>query len=213
MADVDLARAGWPSAARAAVQIKSGVAIECLPFADCSFALIASQYALEYAQQPAALIEAVRVLAPGGVLAIAVHGRETLVSRLAGEEREQLVGALSLELGVLLDRADPDAVRTALRALHSHCRGPSPLPALLGRSVDHALRWPGPDTRLVVAELEAQIAQSRVRLEDQQSAALDAAARDDWMRWLTDVGIEFQPWSALVMRGECLGWWLQGRRT
>lgn len=55
------------------IAFHSGVAMEALPFAECSFDWILSQFGLEYARRPEALDECLRVLAPDGRLAFVMH--------------------------------------------------------------------------------------------------------------------------------------------
>lgn len=52
-----------------------GTSMEALPFADKTFNIVISQFGLEYAP-PQAAIEAVRVLKPGGSVALCLHDRE-----------------------------------------------------------------------------------------------------------------------------------------
>lgn len=88
--------AGATPDCRAAVRFHSGVAAEALPFADASFDLVASQFGIEYADLRAALCEAVRVLTPGGRIALVVHHAGSRLAEVAGEETahvEHLLGA------------------------------------------------------------------------------------------------------------------------
>lgn len=57
----------------AGIRFHAGVAMEALPFDDASFDLVTSQYGFEYARRDAALAEALRVLRPGGTLALVMH--------------------------------------------------------------------------------------------------------------------------------------------
>lgn len=58
------------------VRFVLGTSIEALPFAAASFDAVVSQYGFEYADPARAAPEAVRVLAPGGKLALIVHASE-----------------------------------------------------------------------------------------------------------------------------------------
>ncbi|WP_374472770.1 class I SAM-dependent methyltransferase [Arenimonas sp.] len=57
----------------AGIRFHAGVAMEALPFDDASFDLVTSQYGFEYARRDEALAEALRVLKPGGTLALVMH--------------------------------------------------------------------------------------------------------------------------------------------
>lgn len=73
---VDLAQLApsWHRADQhAGIRFHAGVAMEALPFDDASFDLVTSQYGFEYARRDSALAEALRVLKPGGTLALVMH--------------------------------------------------------------------------------------------------------------------------------------------
>lgn len=57
------------------VTLRSGVQMETLPFRDCTFDFVMSQFGLEYAQ-PAAIAEAVRVMRRNGRFAFLTHRAE-----------------------------------------------------------------------------------------------------------------------------------------
>lgn len=86
---VDLATVspGWlPAAARDLLRFHSGVSMERLPFADAQFDLVTSQYGFEYADRDAALAEALRVLKPGGYLALVVHHAGSVLVQVGRSE-------------------------------------------------------------------------------------------------------------------------------
>lgn len=60
-----------------AIEFHSGVDMATLPFADQSVDCVISQFALEYADAPAAIKEALRVLKPGGKLVAMVHHKKS----------------------------------------------------------------------------------------------------------------------------------------
>lgn len=73
---VDLAQVApaWHEPGKhAGIRFHAGVAMEALPFEDASFDLVTSQYGFEYARREEALAEALRVLKPGGSLALVMH--------------------------------------------------------------------------------------------------------------------------------------------
>jgi ubiquinone/menaquinone biosynthesis C-methylase UbiE len=80
LADIDPARfLPEHRADLSAARFIGGTAAESLPFADCSFDVVISQYGLEYADLDLALSEAARVLAPGGQLHWLAHGDDSIV--------------------------------------------------------------------------------------------------------------------------------------
>ena len=64
------------------VRFHPGIAMESLPFADASFDLVVSQYGLEYAAWPGALVEAVRVCKPSGAAAFVMHHADSVLVRV-----------------------------------------------------------------------------------------------------------------------------------
>lgn len=71
-----------------AAKFFGGVAAERLPFEDCSFDIVVSQYGLEYADLSRALGEVARVLGPGGTLHWLAHSD---ASEVVQQHREQAV--------------------------------------------------------------------------------------------------------------------------
>ena len=61
--------------------------MEHLPFADASFDYVCSQFGIEYAERPAAWHEALRVLKPSGRLHCVVHHADSIVTKIAAQER------------------------------------------------------------------------------------------------------------------------------
>jgi len=77
-----------------AIRFMGKVAAEKLPFAQDSFDLVVSNFAMEYAPFDMALSEAARVLAPGGSLILVLHSTDsgiTQSSRQANSSYEALV--------------------------------------------------------------------------------------------------------------------------
>jgi SAM-dependent methyltransferase len=66
------------------VQFLPNTPAEELPLADASLDAVVSQYGIEYSDMDRSLPEAVRVLAPGGRLRLAVHAAEGSVAALTG---------------------------------------------------------------------------------------------------------------------------------
>jgi len=93
---VDIAQVApaWPlqldPQQRQRLRIHSGVSAESLPFADDRFALVVSQYGIEYADGSLAIPEALRVLAPGGRIRLLLHHALAQPVVLAGHEIEHV---------------------------------------------------------------------------------------------------------------------------
>jgi SAM-dependent methyltransferase len=63
------------------IRLLSGVQLEALPFADDHFDAVTSQFAIEYADQAAAVAELGRVLKPGGRVRMVAHHADGMVHR------------------------------------------------------------------------------------------------------------------------------------
>lgn len=177
---VDLARLAptWLDPGQhAGLRFHAGVAMEQLPFEDASFDLVASQYGFEYARRDAALAEALRVLKPGGRLALVMHHAGSVLVRVGRSElqNQSLLmapeGLLAATAAVLpwiaMARAgqdpsgEPDALRArtaynaAVQALASSIAG-SDAPDLLLETrawVNRLLAGTGPDPAPALAAL------------------------------------------------------------
>lgn len=78
----------------AGAEMRPGVRLEALPFADGAFDLVISQFGIEYADPVVAHDEAARVLAEGGQLAFLIHHNEGEVAKAsarAAERAERLI--------------------------------------------------------------------------------------------------------------------------
>lgn len=98
---------------------------ESLPFADGSFDLVVSQYAIEYMQLGQALQEAARVMAEGARLAFLMHATHSILAEVAGEEAAHAAWLLEAEgfcarlqsmLGSMEPGADPAAAQARAKA-------------------------------------------------------------------------------------------------
>lgn len=81
---------GWlaaqPPTCREALRFHCGVSAGALPFEDDCFDLVASQYGFEYCDRSQAVPELVRVLKPGGRLALLLHHAGSRLAEVAREE-------------------------------------------------------------------------------------------------------------------------------
>jgi len=79
------------------IEFRSGVRIEATGLDDGSVDLLTSQYGFEYAEQDAAIAEALRVLVPGGRIALILHHSESRVVELARDGLAQVQFCLQKE--------------------------------------------------------------------------------------------------------------------
>lgn len=197
---VDLAEPspGWlarmPGTARDRIRFTGGVDMAALPFDDGSFDLVCSQFGFEYADRKGALTEILRVLVPGGAVALVCHHAESRLAEVAREEVSHidwLAGdgqvfdharallpyiALSASAeGVARLRGDPaansarDAFNASLEALQERAAR-SAVPDPLFESADTLMRL----MQVTAAEGEAR---GRAALDAWRGALTDAALR------------------------------------
>ena len=102
--DLALVSPPWRDPVRhAGLHFHSGVQMEALPFADAAFDLVISQFGLEYARWPDALLEAIRVMKPSGRAAFVLHHSDSVLARVARSEAQN--HALLLAEGGLFEAA------------------------------------------------------------------------------------------------------------
>lgn len=75
----------------AAVEFRSGIDAERLPFADGCFNIITSQFAVEYTDVSATLSELIRLIAPAGSIALVMHAADSHISTVSRTQIDQLV--------------------------------------------------------------------------------------------------------------------------
>lgn len=161
----------------AGLRFHAGVAMEQLPFPQACFDLVTSQYGFEYARRDAALAEALRVLRPGGRLALVMHHHESVLVRVGRIELDHQAclladdGLLASASAVLpwLAKAragiDPSGNADALRARTAYNTAIQSLAASIARSsapdllvearawVNQVLAGVGPDPAPALARL------------------------------------------------------------
>ncbi|MBU6166540.1 MAG: methyltransferase domain-containing protein [Alphaproteobacteria bacterium] len=173
------------SPAAAALGVRGGIDAAGLPFGDASFAVVSSQFGLEYCPQ-AAWAEAARVLAPGGALLLVCHHAASRAvahnrARLAAMRALVAAGLFALAEGLAAGRGeDAGLVRQvmAARAAHPGHSVVAELPQALGQ-------WARAGRPDAVAAIRAEAEAEMTRLAAMQGAALDAdgiGERQDWLR-------------------------------
>lgn len=86
-----------PASQRRSLRFHSRVEAEQLPFDDCVFDLVVSQYGLEYSDLQRSVPELRRVLAPGGRIAMILHHADSRPVNLAREETAHIDWLLSTD--------------------------------------------------------------------------------------------------------------------
>lgn len=197
---IDQAEVG---AKAAALGVLGGIDAACLPFADARFAVVTSQFGLEYCG-PAAWAEAARVLAPGGRLVLICHHRQSRAvqhngRRLAAMRAMADAGLFRLAAAAAAAQAEDHVATAAVRAAivaHAEQSVVAELPAALG----HWLRAGRPDAvEAIRLEAEAEMA----RLAAMQAAALDAADVAERLGWLAPLQATGD---VLMAEGDAVAW-------
>lgn len=122
-----------PADRRSQLRFHSGVAAEDLSLFDSGqFNLVTSQYGIEYSALDVSLNEALRIVAPGGCLALVVHHKQSRPVRLAEAEAEHLEWLLAAQglFAAAADMLDPLA----------RSRSPAGLASLAGDATANARR-------------------------------------------------------------------------
>lgn len=197
----------------------AGARLEQLPFRDAAFGAVISQFAIEYAERSAAVVEVARVLAPGGRLALVLHRADGLLVRVARHERAhhdwvlQTDGLLDAAAGLVpyLARAatpqglaglrgDPHAEQARQRyhalqqQLEQRAAGPHgdclwETNDALGRLLQQARAGAGPAVEAGLAQLRQSLLDARLRLEELDRHALDGAGLQAWIEQLAAQGV------------------------
>jgi len=168
----------------AALGVQGGIDAAALPFGDGRFAVVSSQFGLEYCPA-AAWAEAARVLAPGGALRLICHhaGSRAVAqnaARLAAMRALVAAGVFALAESVAAGRGEEAglvAAVVAARAAHAGQSVAAELPQALGQ-------WARAGRADAVAAIRAEAEAEMARLAAMQAAALDDAAIAVRQTWL-----------------------------
>lgn len=206
---VDIARV--PGSASPGLRLLSNVAMETLPFPECSFDCAVSQFGYEYGDPVATSTQVARVLVPRGRLSLLVHHPDGPVLAAMRRHRRAIEGlcgvrvqaaffsgdarALSERIALLKSEVSNDSlIEEAGRGLHSHIRSPE-----LGRMQV----W-----RAVVDALAPEL----VMLDSLALCCVDDRSIENLLQPLA-TGFELQPRKLLRTRsGEALAWVIEGVR-
>lgn len=171
---------GLAASERERVRVQGGIDAEALPFADGTFDLVVSQYGIEYARLEPAIGEALRVLAPGGRIALVLHHSGGRPAGLAALELDNLAwlaregGLLDAAAGMLepMARAATEEGRASLR---TDAKANAARERFNARQNELAARGDGKDGADVLFEAR-DAAMSILAVAGQRGAAAAAAA-------------------------------------
>ncbi len=205
---VDYARV--PPSLMAGVELISSVALEQLPFDDRCFDCAVSQFGIEYADQPGAVRELLRVLRPGSPITLVMHHADSPVV-LHNKLRERALGELT---GAAVESAFLQGDRAAFNRTFASLQSAfadQDVVAEFAQGLGSALAQPAEDRATFWRGLAAMVSREREIL-----SALASAAVADCQPWLTELSASFTMDPPTVVReanGLPLAWLLRGRRT
>ena len=231
-----------PPVQQAQVHFHAGVSAAQLPFAAGGYDLVLSQYGMEYAGWPQALPEALRMLAPGGRLALVLHHAASRPARLAREEIDhahwllhsgwlpaatQMAQALSLlgsESGRLTLAREPHwaAVRQRFDQFQQDLRERSDDSLCPDLLID-AQHWCTQAFRrsaeqgaaageAAMAQVGGMVQDAEARLQDLLAHVLDEAQFQALCQAVARAGLATHEARTLHDDGHLMGWWLSAQR-
>lgn len=207
------------------IELKAGVAIEALPFADASFDAATSQFGYEYGRTGEAAAEVARVLVSGGCFLFLVHDRAGPVVA-HNRARVDALRWAAIDSG-LIDKAR--ALATARRTM------PLPTPAAFRDAVGEAMRrFPGQsvaaevsqavlqslsagfssqDSSTFIDQIERKATSELARLDALAEAARDEDGVEELVQELQNAGLEVEPARGMRnRRGDPFAWEIRGRK-
>jgi SAM-dependent methyltransferase len=161
------------------IELRGGVAMEQLPFADAGFDIVFSQYAFEYSDWQRSIAEMIRVLRPGGKFGLLMHSAASRIVERSARQCAALEHLLASGLPVLLDQAmialAAAAQEQTASRLDAARQGTVQLVALLDRlDADD----PHPDAATIVAAALAAIRAAPRAIANEPPETALAAARE-----------------------------------
>jgi len=208
------------------IEFRSGVRIEATGLDDGSVDLLTSQYGFEYAERDAAIEEALRVLVPGGRIALILHHSESRVVELARDglaqvqfclQKEELDKRVVALVKVVGDARDA-AARRALKDNPKAERLRQKLNASLARIMERAKQYQDPEgfigvmvpnfTKVFGEYKDASLAQ-KLKFLRETRGAFDAFR--ERMADLASAALAPQAFDALVARLEHVGFEIETR--
>jgi SAM-dependent methyltransferase len=197
------------SSAAVALGVRGGIDATALPFPNAGFAVVTSQFGLEYCP-PAAWAEAVRVLQLGGQLLLICHHAESRAvaqngARLAAMQALAQAGLFELAQQLAVGGGEDAALVAAVMAARAAHAGQS-VAAELPQALGH---WARAGRADAVAAIRAEAEAEMARLAAMQAAALDRAAVAERQTWLA--GLATSAEAVLEPDGTAVCWRISGR--
>ncbi len=210
------------------IRFVQGARLENLPLPDASFDVVVSQYGFEYADAAAATPELVRVLAPGGEVALIVHAQEgppvqDILGRLARARRMLAADGLAdlvLRLGEALAVGAPAddllAAAEAARAVEAKADHDPTTRRVLGILSDALLgrrMFGGAYVRDTARGINDELQQYATRIAAMTEAALSEPDAAALALRLQSLGLAPEPVvAAHADNGDLAGWLVRARR-
>lgn len=214
---VDLAPA--PALAGEGFVIRGGIDATALPFADRSFAIVTSQFGIEYAGLAPGLDEAARVAASQIILF--THAAEGIVAQHAAEQAGQAQvllgsGQLAAQLRLAMGRvAIFDTILTDIAGLAAGATNRGLLEQLYG-GVGELRRLapmiPAGEMAAAIDFMVTQLGAHAARMQALARAAPTRAQIDDAAAQLRAGGFDAVPSEQRSPRGDLVGYWLDASR-
>lgn len=117
-------------------KVKTGVAMERLPFPDARFDAITSQFGFEYGQVEKVALEIARVLSPKGIVGLMTHRIDGPILAHNRQRRAQFEWVLH----------EQDLISIAKRSLHLRANGVAIIPVQVAQAVAEGVRRFGPQS-------------------------------------------------------------------
>lgn len=213
------------------ISLYGEIDMHALPFASSSFAVVCSQYGIEYGHFPDNMIEALRVLKPQGQFQFLLHCADSVIARRAVLQLQQiellqcewkLFELLQIILQVEADaqkllsaKNDFDSA-AAMAFAYMKAHSPEQDVSLIEQSLQQlGSIWQvrgqqrTADSIQACKDAEQALMCLRQRLLDQQAAMLDQQQAEVWLEQSTELAAEAQL-SRIDDAGVHVGWCLAG---
>lgn len=209
------------------VTMLSGAPLEALPFEAAVFDGVLSQYGFEYARVEDATEEAVRVLAPGGMLAFLTHADDSVPIQAARERLSRCRRLLASDGPVCAARSLGEAAAggaalqpladKAFSTLKRAAEGPQDETtrwalAFIGEILAKGMNFP-PDYLIENSKTAHEVLTSYSdRLAAMSEAAMSREEIEGLAARFSTLGIESVTVEPAVIASDQIGWFLKGRR-
>ena len=206
---VDIARV--PPVRDPGIELLANVAIESLPFPDCSFAAAVSQFGYEYADAEAASAEVARVLAPRAPFSFLIHHPDGPIVSAMRRHRRAIEGLCGLRVQEAFFSGNENALAERIALLKQECSDD-----LVVQQAEHGLHRQIRNDELARLKVWKGVVQALApelfMLDSLGLCCTDDGSIDDLVeplsRWF-----EVRPRRPLLSsRGEPIAWIVEGNR-